>query len=132
MVIDAGLFHARGEINQRLLLRICTQLARCILESGQFSISVEDVELGLIRDEEAALVLRVGAGGAKRCELARIADVKVLNRRDQQIAVGSEILHSLEAAAEYHDRDQIARRHLRAQEFHGGAGGANLLGRLHG
>src|SRR5215469_10042012 len=79
LVINASLFHARGEINQRLLLRIRTQLACRILKSRQLSIRVEDVELGLISDKEAALILGIGTCVAERCELARIADVKLLN-----------------------------------------------------
>src|SRR5258708_18545234 len=49
----SGLFHSRGEIDQRLLLRICTQLACRVLKGRQFSISIEDVELGFVGDEEA-------------------------------------------------------------------------------
>src|SRR5215470_6004392 len=51
LVVDAGLLHTCGEIDQGLLLRIGTQLARRVLKSRQFSIRVKYVELGLVGDQ---------------------------------------------------------------------------------
>ncbi len=61
LIVDAGLADAARKINQRLLFRERRQFARGIFECAELAIGIENVELGIVGSELAAVV-----GGDRR------------------------------------------------------------------
>ena len=77
MIVDAGLADAARKIDQRFLFRKGASL-RGVFQRAQLAIGIEDVELGVVGDELAAIVGGIGAGYIQRRQFAGIADASDL------------------------------------------------------
>jgi hypothetical protein len=131
LVFETSQGKAAGEIDQGLLFRICGQLLGGILQSGQFAIRIEDVELSVIGHEASTIVAFIGAGSGHVGQARALAGRHFLEPRQQPVTGGRKIFQNIEPGAVRHDGDQIRRGHLLGDEVDRGIFGPHLIGLRH-
>ena len=107
------------EVDKRLLLVELAEHVRCGLKCSELAVSIEDVELAVVLPES-----RSGVGAACVINIFRrilsLADDHRFKNAEQPVAIRCEVLQDVDGARVVaHDRDQVHRRHLRANEFLG-------------
>ena len=134
LIVEARFRNAARKIEQRLLLRKRRQHLRGGFERGQLFIGVEDVELGLVGVERRAGVFAgraVAAVARDARQFARRADLEALHHFFEPIFIVGEILDDLQRpCARGHDRHDIGRLHLLANELQRGLLNAALFRNL--
>ena len=89
------------------------------VDRGELAVGVENIELGVVLRESAAVVPFGAGGGRPARQLGALSDHQALKIRKQLFTVVRELLHHVQLVSVDHDLHQVRRGHLFLHELDG-------------
>ncbi len=112
LVLDAIALNAAGEIEQGFLLVDVRQRVGNVFKGEELAVGIDVVVFLLIGSEGSGVFHLVGRAGGSRLKSRALGSGVGVDRVQQQLLIGGEVLIERERLVKGDDRDQVRRLHL--------------------